>query len=112
MRSKKQPRELLLKGGTVVDPFRKEKYVGDVFIKNGKIQKVGDVNYKSSMTQVDCSGLIVTHGFCDIHVHFREPGRKALLLDHKRLSQEDLHVFVLCQIPILLLTLQNRFVSL
>ena len=76
MRSKKQPRELLLKGGTVVDPFRKEKYVGDVFIKNGKIQKVGDVNYKSSMTQVDCSGLIVTHGFCDIHVHFREPGRE------------------------------------
>ena len=44
MRSKKQPRELLLKGGTVVDPYRKEKYVGDVFIKNGKIQKVGDVN--------------------------------------------------------------------
>ena len=76
MRSKKQSRELLLKGGTVVDPFRKEKYIGDVFIKNGKIQKVGDVNYKSSMTQVDCSGLIVTHGFCDIHVHFREPGRE------------------------------------
>ncbi|GIS71723.1 MAG: hypothetical protein CM1200mP10_13000 [Candidatus Neomarinimicrobiota bacterium] len=22
------------------------------------------------------SGLVITHGFCDVHVHFREPGRE------------------------------------
>ena len=25
---------------------------------------------------IDCSGLVITHGFCDLHVHFREPGRE------------------------------------
>jgi len=27
-------------------------------------------------TKIDCSGLVITHGFCDVHVHFREPGRE------------------------------------
>ncbi len=25
---------------------------------------------------IDCTGLTITHGFCDLHVHFREPGRE------------------------------------
>ena len=25
---------------------------------------------------IDCSGKIITHGFCDIHSHFRDPGRE------------------------------------
>ena len=27
-------------------------------------------------SKIDCSGLVITHGFCDVHVHFREPGRE------------------------------------
>ena len=73
---KKQPKEILLYGGTIIDPVRRKKYKGDVFIKNGKIAEIGNVKKKSSMHQVNCNGMVVTHGFCDIHVHFREPGRE------------------------------------
>ncbi len=72
----KQPKTLVLKGGTIVDPLTKNSYSGDVLIKDGKIAGVGKVKTDKSATVIDCSGKIVTHGFCDIHVHFREPGRE------------------------------------
>ena len=73
---KKQPKEILLYGGTIIDPVRRKKYKGDVFIKDGKIAEIGNMKKKSSIHQVNCNGMVVTHGFCDIHVHFREPGRE------------------------------------
>ena len=27
-------------------------------------------------TKINCKGLVITHGFCDLHVHFREPGQE------------------------------------
>ncbi len=44
-------------------------------IENGKIAGVGKVSAKNADV-IDCTGLTITHGFCDLHVHFREPGRE------------------------------------
>ena len=45
-------------------------------IKDGKIFEIGDFDPPKSCEIIDCKGKIITHGFCDLHVHFREPGRE------------------------------------
>tara|TARA_A100000164_G_C21925401_1_gene782792 strand:- start:627 stop:1922 length:1296 start_codon:yes stop_codon:yes gene_type:complete len=71
-------RKVLLKSGRIIDPFSKKTFNGDVLIEGGKISKIS--NNISSVGKdykiIDCKGLVVTHGFCDMHVHFREPGRE------------------------------------
>ena len=71
-------KKLLLKGGRIIDPFSKKTFVGDLLVENGTISKIADsISSKGKdFNVVDCKGLIVTHGFCDIHAHFREPGEE------------------------------------
>ncbi|MBC8345412.1 MAG: dihydroorotase [Candidatus Marinimicrobia bacterium] len=76
MKTVKLKKQVLLKGGSILDPIKATLKKGDVLIENGKIQSVGKVTAPKAADVVDCSGLIVTHGFCDVHVHFREPGRE------------------------------------
>jgi dihydroorotase len=66
--------DLLLKNGRVVDPARKIDTVTDVVIRGGKIASLGGVSNISDIPVFDATGLIVTPGFFDIHVHLREPG--------------------------------------
>ena len=71
-------RKILLKSGRIIDPFSKKTFNGDLLIESGKISKISDsISTKGKDYKViDCKGLVVTHGFCDMHVHFREPGRE------------------------------------
>jgi len=71
-------RKILLKSGRIIDPFSKKTFNGDLLIESGKISKISDsIPTKGKDYKViDCKGLVVTHGFCDMHVHFREPGRE------------------------------------
>jgi len=68
------PEELLLKNGKIIDPFFDKVYTGDIFIDKGRIEDPTKQTKKTKI--IDCSGKIITHGFCDIHSHFREPGRE------------------------------------
>ena len=68
------PDELLLKNGKIIDPFFGKVYTGDIFIDKGKIEDPSKQTNKTKI--IDCSGKIITHGFCDIHSHFRDPGRE------------------------------------
>ena len=45
---------------------------------HGKISKISESipSRGKDYCVIDCKGLVVTHGFCDIHAHFREPGRE------------------------------------
>ena len=72
----KSAKKLLLKGGRIIDPFSKKTFIGDMLIENGIISNIADsISFSGrNYNVIDCKGLIVTHGFCDIHVHFREPG--------------------------------------
>ena len=69
-------KNLVLKNGTIIDPHHKKTIHGDVWIKDGTIAGVGEFKDPKSSETVDCSGKVITHGFCDLHVHFREPGRE------------------------------------
>ena len=73
---KRLGKNLVLKNGTIIDPHHKKTIHGDVWIKNGTIAGVGGFKAPKSSETVDCSGKVITHGFCDLHVHFREPGRE------------------------------------
>ena len=78
MITKKQPKKILLKSGRIIDPFSKKTFVGDILIENGNIASIKKTipSRDKDTLKIDCKGLVVTHGFCDIHVHFREPGLK------------------------------------
>lgn len=76
MNISKLSKHVVLKGGTILDPVAGREKKGDIYIVDGKIKSVGKVDALKSAHVVDCKGLVVTHGFCDVHVHFREPGRE------------------------------------
>ncbi len=66
-----QPRyEILLKGGHVIDPRNNVDAVMDVAVAGGKIAAVRpDINPAEAGTVADVSGLYVTPGLIDNHVH-------------------------------------------
>ena len=76
MNLKKLPKKLVLQGGTILDPLSGRSKKGNVVIERNKIKSVGSTDGAKGETKIDCSGLVITHGFCDVHVHFREPGRE------------------------------------
>ena len=67
-------KDLLLKGGWLIDGSARRK--GDILVRDGRIAAIGpDIVEASGAQIVDCSGKLVSAGFVDIHVHFREPGQ-------------------------------------
>jgi dihydroorotase len=67
--------ELLLKGGHVIDPANNIDGVMDVAVAAGKIAAVDkDIPASSAEKVVDASGLYVTPGLIDIHVHITTGG--------------------------------------
>ena len=66
----------IIRNGHVIDPANKRDEVGDVYIEDGKIvaSRSEIRNPNSEIEEIDASGLIVTPGLIDMHVHLREPG--------------------------------------
>ena len=65
---------LLLKKPKIIDPLNDTETINDVMLVDGKIEKIGQIDVENDINFIDCSRLILTHGFCDLHVHFRDPG--------------------------------------
>ena len=76
MNFSKLKKQVLLKGGQILDPLAKTSIKNDILIEGGKIKAIGKIKSSKSLKIIDCKNLIITHGFCDVHVHFREPGRE------------------------------------
>lgn len=65
--------KLIIKNGTVVNPpaiTRK----ASIVIENGKIVEITDNPDIQGADVINAEGMIVSPGFIDIHVHFRDPG--------------------------------------
>ncbi|HHX74276.1 MAG TPA: dihydroorotase [Firmicutes bacterium] len=67
-------REIVLQGGTVVDPSQKLHGVYDVLIGEGKVTAVARRIPAEDRMILDVSGLTVVPGLIDVHTHLREPG--------------------------------------
>jgi dihydroorotase len=66
---------LLIRNGRLVDPASGADAVQDVWIADGRIQKVGrGLKTPAGVEALDATGKVVCPGFIDMHVHLREPG--------------------------------------
>lgn len=66
---------ILLKGGRVVDPSQNLDGVRDILLVDGEVAALGEVE-QGDHRVIDCTGLVVTPGLIDVHVHLREPGEE------------------------------------
>jgi dihydroorotase len=65
--------DLLLKGGTVVDPSTGVDGVRDVAVQDGKIARIApDIASAEATRTLDVTGKIVTPGLIDLHAHVFE----------------------------------------
>ncbi len=68
-------RALLLKGGRVVDPSQGMDGVFDLLLTDGLVAGLGEgLEAPEDARIIDATGLVVTPGLIDVHVHLREPG--------------------------------------
>ena len=64
------PASAVLVGGRVIDPAAGTDAIRDLVIADGVIVAAAP----TSAERIDARGLVVAPGFCDLHVHLREPG--------------------------------------
>ncbi len=67
--------DFLLKNGYAVDYAEDLEGRTDILISNGVIARVGQNLDANDARVIDCEGLTVFPGLCDIHVHLRDPGQ-------------------------------------
>jgi dihydroorotase len=70
--------EIIIRGGTVVDPANAIHGRYNVVVRDGFIAAVlpPDADHDGATESVDASGCLVVPGLIDIHVHLREPGHE------------------------------------
>src|SRR6185312_8876946 len=72
-RALSQSRDLLIKGGTVVDPSQNLHALLDVAVTDGKVVQIApDIPADGSRALISAKGKIVTPGLIDVHVHIFE----------------------------------------
>lgn len=64
------PARLLIVGARVIDPSAGTDGVRDLAVRDGAIVDEAPADAE----RIDGRGLVVAPGFCDLHVHLREPG--------------------------------------
>ena len=68
--------KLTIKGGRIIDPASNIDTVADLIVENGIISAIEHGSPATGASIFDASGLIVSPGFIDLHVHLREPGEE------------------------------------
>jgi dihydroorotase len=66
---------LWITGGRVIDPANQRDAIGDIHAVDGRLVDSLSEAQQKAATKIDATGLVVTPGLVDIHVHFRDPGQ-------------------------------------
>ncbi len=61
--------DIIFENAEIYDGTGKPSFHGDVAIKDGKIEKIGDLKDASFKKKIDAKGKILTPGFIDVHSH-------------------------------------------
>lgn len=69
--------KLLVKGGLVVDPVKGSISEKNILVADGKISRIGSNLNAGKCEVLDATGMYVSPGLIDMHVHLREPGFEA-----------------------------------
>ena len=67
---------IVVRGGRVVDPSQGLDRRLDVLLEDGRVARLDEHVEAPDAEEIDASGLVVTPGLIDIHVHLREPGQE------------------------------------
>lgn len=60
-----------------MDPSQRHDDVADLLLSDGRVEAIGrNIGTPDDAHVVDCTGLMVSPGFMDVHCHLREPGRE------------------------------------
>lgn len=65
---------VLIQNGRVIDPANGIDGHRDVLIRDGRVEAVGAIQPEEGIHLFDATGLLVTPGWIDVHVHLRDPG--------------------------------------
>ncbi|MCL2760739.1 MAG: dihydroorotase [Desulfuromonadales bacterium] len=66
---------LYIKNGRVIDPAQSIDEVTDILVEDGVVKAIGkDLKIPAKIETIDATGLYVTPGLIDMHVHLRDPG--------------------------------------
>ncbi|NNF57793.1 MAG: dihydroorotase [Rhodothermaceae bacterium] len=68
--------DLLITGGTLLDPRSGDTRRAGLLIRDGRIAEIGDDLSADNVETFDASGKLISPGWFDMHVHFREPGQE------------------------------------
>ena len=66
-------KDILIKGGCIIDPAVRRDETADLLVRGGKIARKG-TKPAAGAAVIDAAGMVVCPGFIDIHTHLREPG--------------------------------------
>jgi dihydroorotase len=73
----KSIKNLLIRGARIIDPSQSLDKHADILIENGVIARVGNnLDASPNFELIEARDLALSPGWCDMHVHFREPGRE------------------------------------
>lgn len=68
---------LLIRGGRVIDPSQGIDRIADVLVRNAVVEAIdNNLGTPDGAAVIDATGLIVSPGLIDVHVHLREPGHE------------------------------------
>lgn len=62
-------RDVVLRGGTVIDGTGGPGYRADVLVRDGRIVALGELGEVRARSTIDATGLCIAPGFVDVHAH-------------------------------------------
>ena len=64
----------VIRNGRIIDPANKRDEIADLFLEDGNVVAALSEIHDPKVEIIDATGLVITPGLIDIHVHLREPG--------------------------------------